>query len=424
MANTSLSYSTNSTAVSGTSNWLSYDKKAAAERPKSRSSEPSGKETASSDRAKTAKENNAVNRLELAHLYYCFKKELDLTRQEKSGCNNNMEPLFNTKMEIAYTYAVKLKYTDEASEEIKESGKLLPSIPVCLRGIANSSRLFLMAEISAMKGEHDNARKSLEEGLAVSDFHPNSELAYYPQLNRMVCSIMKDWGIKWNNYPLENASVHENVYPLQILLLPKVFGNNFNVSYELVKEMGGFYTPGANSVHSWTFSVETLFHEYAHLWYFHHLNEVSLYKKISWSNPFKFPLSQLNKVVTISHRIDLFDFTKAYSDVRDFASEYGALDVHEDFAEMFSFYLFGAADIRKQIRTELSQGQINLAAKYLYIKYLTPFRGKEFQTVAEPPLTVAEVEKRMNEHRICPSKAVIQVIERSRLAETSEVKPR
>lgn len=50
----------------------------------------------------------------------------------------------------------------------------------------------------------------------------------------------------------------------------------------------------------------------------------------------------------------------------------------EDFASAGTAYLVDAKSMRQKARDNIKQMNFGLAAKYLYIKYLTPFAGKEF----------------------------------------------
>lgn len=72
-------------------------------------------------------------------------------------------------------------------------------------------------------------------------------------------------------------------------------------------------------------------------------------------------------------KMDRHDFDK-----EDFAREYGLCNREEDLATMAAQYVTKASQLRKRIRKQIQEGNFELAAKYIFVRYLMPFRGREY----------------------------------------------
>ena len=70
----------------------------------------------------------------------------------------------------------------------------------------------------------------------------------------------------------------------------------------------------------------------------------------------------------------------------------------EDFACAATAYVMTPVDFRRTVRENLAMGKLELAVKYLFIKYVTPFDGKEYEVSQNSPgMDFEEVEYRLNE---------------------------
>jgi hypothetical protein len=66
----------------------------------------------------------------------------------------------------------------------------------------------------------------------------------------------------------------------------------------------------------------------------------------------------------------------------------------EDMPNLSTYYFGKAAWLRKQARKQMKKGDFDLAAKYLFIRYLTPFDGREYDLSSRnPSLGFEEVER-------------------------------
>jgi hypothetical protein len=79
--------------------------------------------------------------------------------------------------------------------------------------------------------------------------------------------------------------------------------------------------------------------------------------------------------------------------IRQDPHPYGMENPAEDLAMVGEEYIFSSTRLRSLIREQMAENNFELALKYLFIKYLSPFNGAEFDTNDDnPPLTLEEVE--------------------------------
>ncbi|MBU0687787.1 MAG: tetratricopeptide repeat protein [Candidatus Margulisbacteria bacterium] len=83
-------------------------------------------------------------------------------------------------------------------------------------------------------------------------------------------------------------------------------------------------------------------------------------------------------------------------DIEDFAEEYGLCNRKEDLATMVEYYVIYGQNLRDRITEQMERGNFELAVKYLFVKYVMPFRGREYPQNGEY-LGFAEVEQKLNE---------------------------
>ena len=83
----------------------------------------------------------------------------------------------------------------------------------------------------------------------------------------------------------------------------------------------------------------------------------------------------------------------------------------EDFASAGTAYLVDAKSMRQKIRDNIKKMNFGLAAKYLYIKYLTPFAGQEFEVSAQSRgLNFNEVESALKANKADVRKSTIEAL--------------
>ena len=193
-------------------------------------------------------------------------------------------------------------------------------------------------------------------------------------------------------------------------LLPEDFFNTFDKSRNLRiifrnekdPSFAGQYGPNEVLVDTADgYALSTIVHELAHHWDLNltvgfsgkqnSAGDISqLYYQISW-NP-----ARIKKEVEGQDfgkvNVDRSDF-----DINDFARDYGMANRKEDIATLIEHYATNAAALRNKVRENMSRGNFELAAKYLFVKYLTPFRGREYNlTESNKGITFNEVYDKMS----------------------------
>ncbi len=96
-----------------------------------------------------------------------------------------------------------------------------------------------------------------------------------------------------------------------------------------------------------------------------------LYYDISWKGVSKKKYMHGSKYGKVELKRDDFDHA-------DFAEEYGLCNPNEDIATMIEAYVMEGPDLRKRIRRQMDQGNFELAAKYLFVRHIVSFDGKEY----------------------------------------------
>ena len=65
-------------------------------------------------------------------------------------------------------------------------------------------------------------------------------------------------------------------------------------------------------------------------------------------------------------------------DRKDFEMEYGLCNPEEDLATMVDAYVTEGSSLRRRIRAQMDDGNFELAAKYLFVRFIMPFAGREY----------------------------------------------
>ncbi len=119
----------------------------------------------------------------------------------------------------------------------------------------------------------------------------------------------------------------------------------------------------------------------------------SIYYRISWHSPW-LPVMQRNR--------DFANFVGVDGIMETDGRKYGMVNQREDFATFGTAYTFQEHNVidhnlRLFIRAQMSSGNFKPAAKYLYVRFCTPFLGEEFNiSKDDPSLGFVEVKNRLN----------------------------
>jgi hypothetical protein len=144
----------------------------------------------------------------------------------------------------------------------------------------------------------------------------------------------------------------------------------------------GEYGRGTVEVHRAFDKLGTIVHELGHHWDLRLSvnrsgrqggfgDESQIYYDISWKGVDKKREIHGGKFGKV--KLERDDFDKA-----DFEREYGLCNPSEDIATMFEAYVADGPELRKRIREQMDEGNFELAAKYLFVRYVTPFAGREY----------------------------------------------
>jgi hypothetical protein len=78
----------------------------------------------------------------------------------------------------------------------------------------------------------------------------------------------------------------------------------------------------------------------------------------------------------------------------DFARDWGMKNRLEDLPSTMECYVDSPENLRENIREEIKKGNYRLALKYLFVKHLTPFKGREYElSDSSPAFTTEELER-------------------------------
>jgi DNA-binding transcriptional regulator YhcF (GntR family) len=190
--------------------------------------------------------------------------------------------------------------------------------------------------------------------------------------------------------------------------LPDEFFNSFDPSQKLqvifreagVSEFAGSYPPNKVLINTSSgCSLSTIAHEFGHHWdlnlsvgFSSGKQETTgdpslLYYKISWT-------PERIKREVWGGEFDINKNDRSDFDKKDFARDYGLSNRKEDFATVFENYVSFGQALRSRIRELMRTGNFELAAKYLFVKYIAPFRGREYGlSESDKAITFEEVEK-------------------------------
>lgn len=204
------------------------------------------------------------------------------------------------------------------------------------------------------------------------------------------------------DYPI---AVQKQIMACVFLVLPQIFFENLSnidlVSYisKACRMPAGYYNTGEKGVYvdrrqmeSKYNAAKVVIHELMHHWDLKIDGRVlkrfnikvpskdpsSIYYSISWS----FNVNT-NSWLPRARKKDSRDFMDSWygSLGQGFLpadNKYGMKNEEEDFATFGTAYIAQANTIRKDIRAEMARGNFEPAAKYLYVRFCTPFLGKEF----------------------------------------------
>jgi HEAT repeat protein len=136
-------------------------------------------------------------------------------------------------------------------------------------------------------------------------------------------------------------------------------------------------------------NLGTITHELAHHWDKALAPErAELFDRISWEG-----ISEDRYLDDVDEFYSLFNkHRRADFDHADFARDYGLTKPDEDLATVVQSYVTNGVSLRSRIRQEMDRGNFELAAKYLFVKHVMPFRGREYGVGnRSSSLTVKEV---------------------------------
>ena len=213
-------------------------------------------------------------------------------------------------------------------------------------------------------------------------------------------------------------------------ILPEEFFHSFDrkerlrIEFRQIKEgreanRGGSYPPNVVNINTiFKDYLSVIVHELGHHWDLNLTVGFSgeqnttgdlslLYHKISWT-PEK-----------IEREIDGWDFGKVPMDRHDFdkddfVDEYSMCNRKEDFACFMEQYVLKGQSLRATIREQIRKGNFELATKYLFVKYLANFQGKDYDLIGgEKGITFGEVEqaKESVPDKSCTNSETFSIIE-------------
>ena len=149
---------------------------------------------------------------------------------------------------------------------------------------------------------------------------------------------------------------------------------------------GGSYEKSGQSVSYRYLTWNVIVHELAHHWGMTIAPEKSaVFDRISWVgvDPERYLYGSVYFAI-VPGRLDF--------DRNDFVREYSLYNPHEDFATTVEEYVCDGPWFRKWVRREMVDGNFEPAAKYLFVKHVMPFQGKEYD-LDNDLLGIEEVKK-------------------------------
>jgi hypothetical protein len=200
--------------------------------------------------------------------------------------------------------------------------------------------------------------------------------------------------------PKKTIPKNNDVLLMAYRILPSEFFQGFKrmVFTNARSEFAGVYRKDDATIHRSADPLGTIVHELSHHWDLGvargtsgenlTLGDLSkIYYDISWT-PDKIKREiwggDYGKV-----KMDRHDF-----DQDDFARHYGLCNRREDLATMTEDYVTKGAYTRKKIRRLMKEGNFERAAKYLFVRYLMPFRGREYE-LQNDSLGFEEIEQKL-----------------------------
>lgn len=157
------------------------------------------------------------------------------------------------------------------------------------------------------------------------------------------------------------------------------------------KETAGDYTADRVNIYRSNDPFGTIIHEIAHHWDMSVAvgtdgkdlgpGDLSrLYYDISWTAPrLKKEKRSSDECLSSGHMADRADFERD-----EFASVYGLCNRREDLAEFVEAYVTKGAELRAESHKLMENGKFEKAVKYLFVRYIMPFRGREYPAENSP----------------------------------------
>ncbi|NQT30441.1 MAG: hypothetical protein HQ596_07700 [Candidatus Saganbacteria bacterium] len=186
--------------------------------------------------------------------------------------------------------------------------------------------------------------------------------------------------------PQSTIPTNNNALLLAYRILPNEFFDSFRtlVFTGEDEELDGIYLENNSiMVHQSDKPLRVIVHELAHHWDLkvtlgsdgRHLGlgDLSLiYYGISWTP------AKISREIS-SREFGKVEWDRSDFDNTDFARSYGMCNRKEDLATMVEAYVTDGANLRTLIHQQMEQGNFELAVKYLFVKHLMPFAGREYE---------------------------------------------
>ncbi|MFA4973760.1 MAG: HEAT repeat domain-containing protein [bacterium] len=167
------------------------------------------------------------------------------------------------------------------------------------------------------------------------------------------------------------------------------------VDFEFMADEGGGYYDGGYYmvvIRKDSIGLGTFAHELAHHWGSTLAPERSeLFDRISWQDIPKYRYLSSSAYDPFSLHLTQ---NVMYFPENDFARDYGMSHPHEDLATVVGAYVGSGESLRSTVRKQMDRGNFELAAKYLFVKHVMPFAGREYNNLEGDSLTIEEVKQK------------------------------
>lgn len=294
---------------------------------------------------------------------------------------------------IAYVKAIGLNNVEEAEQSLDKLAKEFPD------SLFLKDAILLYSEIAFMKNDKREGRDLLLQALDDQyNLYYGFKSRNYPHIKSFVSSIFQSVNINVDGARLkENQAITSGyIFMLYLLKIPSDF-------YKDLKEINlnssikrSSYGPSKIELEKERESA--VIHEVGHHWYSKLASNdlMDIYNKVSWDTFSKEKLGQINSELNWRNQPIIIDPSM---DMESLAASYGAVNPEEDFAVFFERYVADGPALRREIKKQLSDGKFKLAAKYLFLKYLSPYKRKEYKTNEEEGIFVSSVLKNIEDYK-------------------------